>query len=149
MQTDAETTARHYAPVCLQRERKRDGGKEGRRKGERKGYKYKAQNDMSPSNPSPLLPGNLTEVERESVRARVVGEHQENKHPHCWSSFDGMVFVLAYILFSHVWLLSLRCLFFSNERRKGNRSREEGCEEELINKGRANSKRDILYQKSI
>lgn len=43
-----------------------------------------------------------------------------------------MVYVLSYILFYHFWLLSLRSVFFSNERQNGSRHSEvRGDGEEL------------------
>lgn len=47
----------------------------------------------------------------------------------CWfslSNFNVMLFVFSYILFCYVLLLSLRSLFSSSERQKGNGSRWEG-----------------------
>lgn len=42
------------------------------------------------------------------------------------SGLSVAVFVLFYILFCHVWLFSIRSLFFSSERQKGHGSRGEG-----------------------
>lgn len=42
-----------------------------------------------------------------------------------------MDFVLAYVLFCYVWLLSCRSLFFSTEKQKGSGSRGTGGMAEL------------------
>jgi hypothetical protein len=64
------------------------------------------------------------------------------------SNFNKIVFVLSYyILFCHVWLLSLKSLFFSKVR-KGMDPEGRGGEEwgDVRDRGRGDSKQSILYE---
>ena len=65
-------------------------------------------------------------------------------------NFDVMVFVLSYVLFCYVLLLSRRSLFFSNERQKRSGSRQEGrLGGTRKRKGSGNCNKDISYKKRI
>lgn len=64
------------------------------------------------------------------------------------SNFNMKVFALSNILLLHAWLLSLRSLFCSDERKNGVDLEGSGGEEELGGGG-GNKNLDILYEKRI
>ena len=67
------------------------------------------------------------------------------------SNTDVIFFAFCYyILFCHVWLLSLKNLFFYSERKKENESWGEGRWRDTgRNRGRRNCNQDVLYEKTI
>jgi hypothetical protein len=70
-----------------------------------------------------------------------------NKKPGLSVRFFFFVFPQSYILFCHVWLLSLRGLVFSIQRQEVDLQGRQGRAE--MSRGRGNCSKDMLYEKII